>query len=119
MAATREGGPVEHAGKMVDEAKAFAAGISRRAEEIQQSVKEFDARGRINTHPVAFVGGALGVGYLLGGGLFSGTTGWLVKNGLRLVVLLPLAKMVFESSQDAAPKAPKRRPRARNSSKSS
>jgi len=58
LAATREGGPVEHAGKMVDEAKAFAAGISRRAEEIQQSVKEFDARGRIDAHPVAFVGGA-------------------------------------------------------------
>jgi hypothetical protein len=49
----------------------------------------------VSDHAIAFACGAFGVGYVLGGGLFSGTTGWLVKNGLRAAVIAPLAKMLF------------------------
>jgi hypothetical protein len=48
-------------------------------------------RGRVQRHPYAMVAAALGVGYVLGGGLFSSLTFRLVGLGVR-VAALPLVK---------------------------
>src|SRR5712675_1385477 len=45
----------------------------------------------IRERPIVCLAGALGVGYVLGGGLFSPVTGRLLKVGVRLA-LLPLIK---------------------------
>ena len=55
-------------------------------EDLGQSV-----RGRVQRHPYAMVAAALGVGYVLGGGLFSSLTFRLVGLGVR-VAALPLVK---------------------------
>jgi hypothetical protein len=50
-----------------------------------------DLQGRVDRHPYGTLAAALGVGYLLGGGLFTPFTGRLVglamRIGLRLAVL--------------------------------
>jgi hypothetical protein len=116
--ATTQGGAGEHAGKMLEEAKALRATASEKVDEIRESIRNFDAPGKVSAHPIAFVAGAFGVGYVLGGGIFSGTTGWLVKNGLRAAAIVPVAKMLFASPQAvttsrqaATPPPPKRRRR--------
>lgn len=48
-------------------------------------------RDRIRSHPYAVVAAALGVGYLLGGGLFTATTARVVRLGLK-VAALPLVR---------------------------
>ncbi|HEY5678094.1 MAG TPA: hypothetical protein VIR81_14970, partial [Myxococcales bacterium] len=48
-------------------------------------------RGRVDRNPIGMVLAAAGIGYFLGGGLFSPVTGKLVKIGLR-VALIPLVK---------------------------
>jgi hypothetical protein len=69
---------------MVDEARAFGSAISSSATNFSQAV---DLRGRVQRHPIAMVAAAAGVGYVLGGGLFSPTTGRLLKLGLRLAII--------------------------------
>jgi hypothetical protein len=54
-----------------------------------------DLPGRANRHPYGTVAAALGIGYVLGGGLFSPLTGRIVGLGLRVglrLALLPLLK---------------------------
>ena len=48
-------------------------------------------RGRVRRHPYAMVATALGVGYVLGGGLFSSLTFRLVGLGVK-VAAIPLVK---------------------------
>jgi hypothetical protein len=50
-----------------------------------------DLRGRVERHPYAMVAAALGVGYVLGGGLFSALTFRLVGLGARMAAV-PLVK---------------------------
>ena len=50
-----------------------------------------DLRGRVQRHPYAMVAAALGVGYVLGGGLFSGLTFRLASLGVR-VAAIPVVK---------------------------
>lgn len=57
-------------------------------EDLGQAV---DLRGRVQRHPYAMVAAALGVGYVLGGGLFSSLTFRLVGLGVRLAAI-PLVK---------------------------
>ena len=107
-----QGNPMEHAGKMVDEAKALSGGISQKAGEVRAYVAELDIPGRIRENPLAFAGAALGVGYVLGGGLFSRPTGWFLKNGLRLSFLFAGAKALTSkaaaATSAAKPSKPKR-----------
>lgn len=84
------GGPSAfgHAKNMVEEARAFKEAISGQATSFSQSI---DLRGRVQRNPIAMVCAAAGLGYVLGGGLFSPLTGKLVKVGLRLAII-PLVK---------------------------
>ena len=50
-----------------------------------------DLRGRVQRHPYAMVAAAVGVGYVLGGGLFSSLTFRLLGVGVR-VAAIPLVK---------------------------
>src|SRR5215471_14224104 len=43
-----------------------------------------DVQGRVNRHPYGTVAAALGVGYVLGGGLFSPLTARIIGFGVRL-----------------------------------
>ncbi len=82
------GGAFEHGKKMVDEARAFGSALSSGASNFSQTI---DLKGRVQRNPIAMVCVAAGVGYLLGGGLFSPTTSRLLKIGVRLA-LVPFIK---------------------------
>ena len=54
-----------------------------------------DLKGRVNRHPYGTVAAALGIGYVLGGGLFTPLTAGFVRLGIRLglrLAVLPLLK---------------------------
>jgi hypothetical protein len=81
-------GAFNHAKKAVEEARAFKDAVSSQAQSFSESV---DLRGRVQRNPIAMVAAAMGVGYVLGGGLFSPVTARILKIGVRLA-LLPLLK---------------------------
>lgn len=85
---TANGGPVHHAQRVVEEARAFSSSLSGSAARFNESL---DLRGRVQRNPFGMVLAAAGIGYVLGGGLFSPLTGRLVKVGIRLA-LIPLVK---------------------------
>jgi hypothetical protein len=80
----KQSGAVEHASKMVDEAKEFTGAISETVNSFSESI---DLRGRVQRAPVAMVSAAFGIGYLVGGGLFSPMTRRLLKTGLAAAIL--------------------------------
>ena len=77
-------GAIHHASKAFEEAKAFSDAVSSTATNFSQAV---DLRGRVNRNPIAMICVAAGVGYVLGGGLFSPTTSRLLKLGMRLAII--------------------------------
>jgi len=81
-------GAMDHGKRMVEEARAFKAAIGSTADTFPRNI---DLRGRVDRNPIGMVLAAAGIGYFLGGGLFSPMTGKLVKIGLR-VALIPLVK---------------------------
>jgi len=81
-------GPMDHGRRMVEEARAFKEAIGNQAESFTRAI---DLRGRVQRNPIGMVLGAAGVGYVLGGGLFSPLTGKVLRIGLRLA-LIPLVK---------------------------
>jgi len=83
-----DGEVFEHAKRAVEEAKAFGSAVSGSMENFSRTL---DLRGRVERHPIGMMFAALGVGYVLGGGLFSPLTGRLVRVGMRLA-LVPLIK---------------------------
>src|SRR5258708_34176084 len=78
----------QHAKVMVDEAKAFGRSLSQSANGFSAAV---DLRGRILRNPLGMMAAGLGLGYLLGGGLFTPLTKKLARVGLR-VATLPLVR---------------------------
>jgi hypothetical protein len=60
-----------------------------------------DLRGRVQRHPYAMVAAAVGVGYVLGGGLFSALTFRLLGVGVR-VAAIPLVKQQLLGLAEAA-----------------
>jgi len=81
-------GAMDHAKRMAEEARAFKEAVASQAESFTRSI---DLRGRVQRHPLGMVAVAAGVGYVLGGGLFSPLTGRMLRLGLRLA-LIPLVK---------------------------
>ena len=54
-----------------------------------------DLEGRVDRHPYGTVAAAIGIGYVLGGGLFTPLTARLVRYGIRIglrLAVLPLLK---------------------------
>jgi hypothetical protein len=85
---------------------AHRAGFGQRVEHLGSSAQEFwteardmvtdmtqtlDLSGRVQRHPYAMIAAAAGIGYVLGGGLFTSLTARVVRLGLRLAAL-PLVK---------------------------
>jgi hypothetical protein len=91
-------GAMGHARKAVEEARAFKEAVSESANNFTQAI---NLRGRVDKHPIAMVLAAVGVGYVLGGGLFSPLTGRLLSVGLRLAVI-PLVKSQLAAMAGAA-----------------
>jgi hypothetical protein len=63
-----------------------------------------DIKGRVRRHPYGTVAAAIGIGYVLGGGLFTPLTGRIVRLGLRLgmrLAVLPLIKEEMAELVDA------------------
>jgi hypothetical protein len=83
-----QGGAIDHGKRMVEEARAFKEALGAQASSFSQAV---DLRGRVQRNPFLMVAAAAGVGYVLGGGLFSPLTGKMVRIGLR-AALIPLIK---------------------------
>ncbi len=84
----QEQGAIHHAKQVVEEARAFRDSLGHSVGQFTESV---DLRGRVERNPIAMCLAAAGVGYLLGGGLFSPFTSRLFKVGLRLAII-PLVK---------------------------
>jgi len=54
-----------------------------------------DIKGRVDRHPFGTVAAAIGIGYVLGGGLFTPLTGRIVRLGVRIglrLAVLPVLK---------------------------
>ncbi|HUJ25572.1 MAG TPA: hypothetical protein VLW85_06120 [Myxococcales bacterium] len=81
-------GAFDHGRRAVEEARAFKNALGSQVESLGRSI---DLSGRVQRNPIGMVAAALGVGYVLGGGLWSPLTGKLVRVGLRLA-LIPLIK---------------------------
>jgi hypothetical protein len=77
----QDGGAMHHATRMAEEAQAFRAAVGRQAADLNRSI---DLRGRVQRNPLLMIAAAAGVGYLLGGGLFSPLTGRVLRVGLKL-----------------------------------
>lgn len=74
-----EPGIVDAARRVKDDFGALGDAFSRRQNDVLSGVRQF-----VNDKPVAAVGIAFGIGYVLAGGLFSRTTGRLLGLGMRL-----------------------------------
>ncbi|HWE22540.1 MAG TPA: hypothetical protein VG496_01245 [Myxococcales bacterium] len=92
----------EHATRMVDEARAFGSALSGSMEDLSRAV---DLRGRVERNPIGMVAAALGVGYVLGGGLFSPTTARLLRIGLRLA-LVPIIRSQINAFTEGSGERP-------------
>ncbi len=60
-----------------------------------------DLKGRVDRNPYGMVAAAIGVGYVLGGGLFTPLTGRILKLGVRLA-MLPFVKDELLGMAEAA-----------------
>lgn len=68
------------------------------ASEVYEAV---DLKGRVDRHPYGMVAAAVGLGYILGGGLLTPTTGRLLRLGLKLATL-PVVKDELIAMAEAA-----------------
>lgn len=92
-------------------AEHLEAGLKEAWEAASQAIEDWNARldiqNRIEQHPYRTLAAALGIGYVLGGGLFTRLTGRIVGTGFRLGVrlaALPILKdqvqRLLEASQE-------------------
>ena len=68
---------------------------------VEDFTSALDLRGRVERHPYATVLAAVGVGYILGGGLFTPLTGRILRLGIRLAAL-PFVKEELVGMAEAA-----------------
>ena len=75
-------------GERIDHIGSAAQQLIGEAKDVVQDLKgAVDLKGRVERHPYGMVLAALGVGYVLGGGLFTPLTARMVKFGMRLAAL--------------------------------
>lgn len=55
---------------------------------------------KVDKNPYAMVGAALGIGYVVGGGLLTPTTMRLVKLGLRLASIAPVRNKLLDAAEE-------------------
>jgi hypothetical protein len=80
----------------VDDGQGHPAETADRVTEEVPAARPLAAlEGQVSRHPYATVAAALGIGYALGGGIFTPLTGRLVRLGVRIGIrtaLLPILK---------------------------
>jgi hypothetical protein len=87
--------------RILEASRAVGEGSRRLAEELAGVAGGLDVSDQIRTHPLRTVAIAAGVGYLLGGGLFSPLTRRLVRIGVRALVV-PLVTRQFQAIAEGA-----------------
>lgn len=101
------------AAELLDRSRALTRDARRVAEDVRDlystATEQLDFGQLYQSNPLLVLGVAAGVGYVLGGGLFTPFTGRLLKLGFRTVALPVLAAQL---EQAAAPQ-PATRPRPR------
>jgi hypothetical protein len=91
-------GAIDHGKRMVEEAKAFKEAVGTSATNFSRAL---DLRGRVQRNPFGMVAAAAGLGYVLGGGLFSPLTGKIIRIGMRAAII-PLVKSQLAGLAGAA-----------------
>jgi len=87
--------PGSRSGKGGTEAADVTSELKERGEQMLQQARtavtdfseRLDLKGRVESNPIGMVAAALGIGYVLGGGLFTRFTGSLFRLGVRLAVI--------------------------------
>ncbi len=89
-------------GQRVENLSESARALFTEAKGTMNELNDFlDLSGRVRRHPYRMLAIAAGVGYVLGGGLFTPATGRLFKLGLRLAAI-PLVKDELLAMLDGA-----------------
>ena len=89
-------------GQRVDEIGHTAQHLIDEARSAVEDLRStLDVTGRVKRHPYAMIGAALGIGYVLGGGLFSSFTARLIKLGVRLAALPVVRSQLIDLAEDA------------------
>jgi hypothetical protein len=87
----------------LDQAGKAAGQTWSRARDTFTDLREtVDLPGRVDRHPYGTLAAALGIGYVLGGGLFTALTGRIVGLGLRVGLRLALLPMIKDEIADLA-----------------
>jgi hypothetical protein len=82
--------------RILEASRVVGDGTRRLADEFGGLARGLDLSGQVQTHPLRTIAVAAGVGYLLGGGLFSPLTRRLVRLGTR-ALLVPLVTRQVEA----------------------
>jgi hypothetical protein len=98
---TRGNGGSHGLSERLDQAGKAAGQTWSRARDTFTDLRQtVDLPGRVDRHPYGTLAAALGIGYVLGGGLFTALTGRIVGLGLRVGVRLALLPMLKEEIAD-------------------
>lgn len=84
--------------QVADSAQAFLSEAKGAAQDFTQAI---DLKGRVQRHPYGMLAAAAGVGYVLGGGLFTPFTARLIRLGIRAAAL-PFVKDELLAMAEAA-----------------
>ena len=88
----QDGHAVEEVAQHVNKAGAAAQQFYDEAKASGQGLMEaVNLQGRVERHPYGMVAAALGLGYVLGGGLFTRTTARMFRMGIK-VAAIPLVR---------------------------
>jgi hypothetical protein len=100
---TRGNGGAHGLSDRLDQAGKAAGQTWSRARDTYTDLREtVDLQGRVNRHPYGTIAAALGIGYVLGGGLFTALTGRLVGLGLRVGLRLAVLPMIKDEISELA-----------------
>ena len=90
-------------GERLDKAGQAAGQTWSRARDTYTDLRAtVDLPGRVERHPYGTLAAALGIGYLLGGGLFTPLTGRIVGLGLRVGLRLAVLPLIKDEISDLA-----------------
>ena len=93
---SHENGGAHGLSERLDKAEQAAGQTWSRARDTYTDLRDtVNLQGRVDHHPYGTLAAALGIGYLLGGGLFTPLTGRIVGLGLRIglrLAVLPIIK---------------------------
>ena len=86
-----------------DQAERAAGQTWSRARDTYTDLRDtVNLKGRVDSHPYGTIAAALGIGYLLGGGLFTPLTGRIVGLGLRIGLRLAVLPMLKDELAELA-----------------